>query len=81
MRRPLTALAFSLAAGIVLAYYTEFTARHLCILCAGALFVMLAARRRIRFSPDAKERSAAALCCVCLLFFGAGLGRLDQASQ
>ena len=81
MRRPLTALAFSLAAGIVLAYYTEFTARHLCILCAGALFVMLAARRRIRFSPDAKERSAAALCCVCLLFFGAGLGRMDQASQ
>ncbi len=79
MRRPLTALAFSQAAGILLAHYTGITARHLCILYAGALLVFLCVKRRSGLFPagERNERGLLILCALSLLLGTAGMDRAE----
>ena len=78
MRRPLTALAFSQAAGIVLAYYTNVRTWHLCILCTGACFVFAFLRRRCRTLRTEEARKAAALAAACFCTFLLGSLRMEQ---
>ena len=79
MRRPLTALAFSQAAGIVLAFYTDWKTRHLCILCAGALFVLFWMRRRGREPRFLRDPKTKGLLFGCTFAFLLGMGLMACA--
>ncbi|MBP5749716.1 MAG: DUF4131 domain-containing protein, partial [Firmicutes bacterium] len=80
MRRPLTALAFSQAAGIVLAYYLNVATTHLCMLCTGACFVFAFLRRKVRRlrCEEAEKGAALALLCVCAFLLGSF--RMEQCA-
>ena len=78
MRRPLTALAFSQAAGILLAAYTELTVRHLCI-GIGAFFAVFWGIARGRFVWDETGRKRAAAVLVCAAFFSLGFLAMAHA--
>ena len=80
MRRPLTALAFALAAGILLAHYTDIQTWHLCILCMGACFVSVCCQRRDR-GPDLPERvKRRRLLLLCMLVLTAGSLRMEACA-
>ncbi len=81
MRRPLTALAFSQAAGIVLAYYLNIRTMHLCMLCMGACFVFAFFRRRNGLLRSEEARKGLQLAALCLLAFLLGSLRMEQQSR
>jgi preprotein translocase subunit YajC len=78
MRRPLTALAFSQAAGIVLAYYLKIRTMHLCMLCMGACFVFALWRQKVRAWQGEDARKAQLLALFCLCAFLSGSLRMEQ---
>ena len=79
MRRPLTALAFSLSAGIATAYYTDLRIWHLCILCMGACFVCALARQRIGALAEEEGQRQVLLSMLCLGAFVFGAARMVHA--
>ena len=80
MRRSLTALAFSQAAGIVFAYYLKIQTLHLCMLCMGACFVFVLLKKRLRSLRDPDAKKAAVLAGFCMAAFLAGSLRMEQKS-
>ncbi|MBO4880975.1 MAG: DNA internalization-related competence protein ComEC/Rec2 [Firmicutes bacterium] len=80
MRRPLTALAFSQAAGIVLTYYLNVKTTHLCLLCMGACFVFAWLKKKVRRLRSEEARRGAALCFLCMAAFLLGCLRMEQSA-
>ncbi len=81
MRRPLTALVFSQAAGIVLAYYLNISTTHLCMLCMGACFVFAFFLKRRGFLRSEEARKGLRLAALCLLALLLGSLRMEQQAQ
>ena len=78
MRRPLTALAFFQAAGIVLAYYLKIRTMHLCMLCIGACFVFGLLQKRFLCLRSEETKRSAVLAGLCLIAFLQGSLRMEQ---
>ena len=80
MRRPLTVLAFSQAAGIVLAYYLSVKTTHLCMLCMGACFVFAFLWKKVKRLGSEEVRKEAVLASFCMIVFLLGCLRMEQCA-